>query len=148
MIELEEGMVEKLVNAGVGKYPASTTIDTKDWVITYGKLAAEPMAVVNIRVTAGQTANPKFLLDYPAAQCLIRGHKGKYTEAKKIAYRVKDILLGITSQTVKGIHWVAITMQGDVLYLGNDENDCPMFSVNFQCIIEPPTNSDTNRIPL
>ena len=68
------------------------------------------------------------------------------TVAKAQAQAVKDALLGLPAQVVLGDRIDGITMQGDIIPLGYDENKRPEFSLNFRSIVEPA--SGTNRISL
>lgn len=147
MIELLEGIRDKLVEAGVGRKPPIRE-GKSDWTIFVGKQATTPTASVTVKNAPGPDANPKYLLDYPAIQIMIRGNKGNYTEAYAKAQLVKDRLLGIPSQDVNGVRWVLVNLIGDINDLGEDSNNSPLFSVNFQFIIEPPSNPNSNRIPL
>lgn len=137
------GIKNLLVAAGVGTFAG-----TSGWGIFIGKLPSKPETAIAIVGTGGQTANPKYLLDYPSIQVLLRGAKNGYTDVYAKALKVKDTLLGLPSQTVNGDLWVQVNMIGDITPLGFDENDCPMFSVNFSLIIEPASGAGTNRTPL
>ena len=147
MIDLLNGIKDKLIAAGVGR-DAPIREGKPDWTIFVGKQATTPTATVTVKVAPGPDANPKYLLDYPAIQIMIRGNKGKYEEAYAKAQLVKDCLLGIPSQDVNNIRWVLVNIIGDINDLGEDANNSPLFSLNFQFIIEPPTNPNSNRIPL
>lgn len=143
MIKLLEGVKDKLQTAGVGTWKASS-----GWNLTIGQLPKAPDTAAAIILGPGLPANPKYLLDYPSVQVLLRGDANGYVEAANKIQLVKDTLLGLPSQDVAGNRWVMITMIGDIIPLGFDEGKRPLFSANFQFTIEPATNAATNRIAL
>ena len=115
------------------------------WSLRVGKEPQSPDTCIVITRSGGLPPNPKFLLDYPTVQVRVRGSKGQYREAELKAYDVKDKLLGFVSADVGGDRWVSITMLSDIVFIGYDGNERPMFSVNFQMIIEPQTTALSNR---
>ena len=93
--------------------------------------------------------NPKWLLDYPTAQIMTRGEESGYLDTFREAKAVKDLLLGITPYTtVDGDRVVSITINGDLGFIGRDENMRPMFTTNFAMIIEPQVVGNSNRLAL
>jgi hypothetical protein len=132
-----------LVADGVGASSGAT------WPIKVGPLTSQPDAVIAIIDAPGQSPNPKWLLDFPAIQVVVRGKPDDYPTAKAKADEVKDALLGIDAFTTPaGNRWDGVTMMGDVNYLGPDENSRPQFSLNFRIIREPATSTLTSREPL
>jgi len=116
-------------------------------IIKIGRLPSTPNAVMAIVDAPGQAPNPKWLLDYPALQVLVRGEIDDYAAAQQTARDVKDILLGIYSLNVgpDGDRWNSVLMRGDINYIGPDDNSRPVFSLNFGLIIEPAPSASTNR---
>ncbi len=139
------GIRDKLVVAGVGHWQ---NVPTNGWTIVIGRLPATPDQAVGIVGTGGPPPNPKFLLDYPTLQVLIRGGEQGYVAARGKIQLVKDTLLGLPSQDVNGDRWVQINMVGDINPLGYDEKNRPLFSANFQMIILPASSAQSNRISL
>lgn len=137
------GAKNLLVSAGIGTFASSS-----GWGIFIGKIPQKPETAIAVITTGGETSNPKYLLDYPSIQVLIRGAKNGYSAAYTKALAIKNTLLGLSSQTVNGDLWVQVNMIGDIASLGFDENDCPMFSANFALIIEPASSTGMNRTPL
>jgi len=130
-----------LVTAGVGVFNAST-----GWAIFVNKMPTSPDTVIVVTHFGGANPNPKYSLDFPSVQCMIRGAPNGDQAAEQKANDVKNALLGIPSQDVAGGRMVSITMAGDISYLGEDENGRSMRSLNFSLIVEP---ADTgNRIAL
>lgn len=137
------GIKDLLVAAGIGTFAG-----TSGWAIFIGKLPQKPETAIAIVNTGGETSNPKYLLDYPSVQVLLRGAKNGYQTAYSKALAIKNALLGLPSQTINSDWWVQVNMIGEIASLGFDENDCPMFSVNFSLIIEPASSVGMNRTPL
>ena len=121
---------------------------TAAWSVHMGHLPKSPNEVVAVVDTGGLSPNPKWLLDYPSVQVLLRGAPNGYVTTRTKAIRIKDELLGIMSQTVNSNRIVSITMNGDIAYMGVDQNERPMFSLNFRLIIQPQASADTNRASL
>lgn len=118
------------------------------WQLETGAMPATPDMIIMLSDTAGQDPNPKYLLDFPAAQIMVRGEVGGYIATQAEAAAVKDILLGVDSQDIGGDRLVSITQNGDLGFIGRDENERPLFVLNLAMIIEPATNPNTNRIAL
>jgi len=117
------------------------------WAIEIGAMPDTPNKVIMISDTGGQTPNPKWLLDFPTIQTLIRGEVSGYLDTFTEAKAVKDLLLGIDSQVLNGDNWNGITLNGDLRFIGRDKSSRPMFSVNFALIIEPQVVANSNRLP-
>jgi len=118
------------------------------WELHTGMMPKSPAKIIMLSDTGGLEPNPRWLLDFPSAQAMIRGEVGGYLATHKEASAVKDILLGIPSQTIANDRWVAINLGSDVAFLGLDEKEHPLFSINFRLIIEPQATANTNRSPL
>jgi len=133
-----EGAKDLLVTAGVGTFAA-----TSGWSINLGKEPTGPHTTITLFNTGGSVPNPKWLLDYPSFQVRVRGAPGGYSAAWSKAAAVKDALLGIDSQDINGDRWVSVTMAGDINFIGMDQSNRPLFTLNFRMIVEPA--SGTNR---
>jgi len=93
--------------------------------------------VIAIKDTGGFPPNPAFLIDNPTVQILIRGNKQDYSVTYTLARLIIDALLGLPKQTVNGTVYIGIWMQSDIIPLGYDESQRPMFSLNFRLVREP-----------
>ncbi len=119
------------------------------WQLEISQMPDEPDDIIMISDTGGVEPNPKWLLDFPTIQCMIRGSANKYLEAFREAKAVKDLLLGIQAFTnADGDRWDGITQNGDLAYIGRDESMRPLFSINFAIILEPLLVPNSNRLPL
>jgi hypothetical protein len=140
-----EGIQSILSTAGLGYvYPGTDTGNT-GWPIVVGPVIDKPDRLISIRRTGGKTPNPAHNIDYPSVQVRVRGKVGEYVAADGQARRIKDALLGKPSFDLGGDRWTGIWMIGDIVDLGQDENNRPAFAVNFSLIIEPSNagNRDT-----
>ena len=88
------------------------------WVVKVGKQVAEPDQTITMYDTGGQSPNPKWAVDFPTIQALIRGKPNEYGSAWAKAREVRDALLGIDSQTIGSDIWVSVTCPGDVGMVG------------------------------
>ncbi len=118
------------------------------WQIEISAMPKTPDRVVSINDTGGLDPNPKWLIDYPTLQLLVRGKIGDYLATYLEAKAYKDLLLGITSQDISGDRWISVTQNGDLGSIGRDENERPIFAVNFALIIEPQVVAGSNRFAL
>ena len=141
-------MPEFLASEEVKKLLA-THVGTSGWQTEIGAMPANPDKIIMITDTGGRTPNPKWLLDYPTVQVMIRGIVSGYLVTAREGKAVKDLILGIDAFTTsEGDRWVSATMNGDLGFIGRDEEMRPMFSVNFALIIEPQVVGNSNRLAL
>lgn len=117
------------------------------WDVHTGIMPPTPDRAIALYDTGGLDPNPKWLIDFPTVQVLVRGGVGDYIVAFQEAKTLKDILLGVNAQTINGDRWDGINMNGDLGYIGRDEQNRPLFSMNFALIIEPQVVVDSNRDP-
>ncbi len=131
---------------------AKTIIDaevvSRGYVTEISMMPKFPDKVVMIADTGGLEPNPKFLLDFPSLQILVRGNTSGYLDAFAMIKACKDLLLGFMSSNIDDDQWVSIIVSSDIQSLGQDEESRPMLSVNFRLIIEPSSNSLSNRVSL
>ena len=107
------------------------------WAVYVGKMPPVPDAVVVFYDTGGRSPNPKWAVDYPSIQAMIRGLPNDYGPTWTKAREVRDYLLGLDSVTIGSDRWVSITCPGDVGFIGYDDTMRPSLSINFALIIEP-----------
>lgn len=131
------------------KLPNTVVGGATGWTLVIGKAPGEPAKVVCFFDTGGPPPHPSLLLDFRSVQVLVRGQANEYNDAYTKAQQVKDVLLGITPETLgTGDRIDGITMLSDIAFLNYDDLSRPTFSVNFRVFWEPVTNSLTNREPL
>lgn len=97
----------------------------------------------------GQAPDPRWLLDYPAVQVIVRGSPQGYRAAFQKMRDVYDVLLGVNpSVNANGDAVDAITVLATPALIGYDDNDRPSISGNFRLIVRPVPSQFTNREPL
>ena len=74
-------------------------------------------------------------IDRPLIQVICRAARGDYPAARDKADGIREILGAVVDQTLSGIHVMRIEPQGSLNPLGEDENQRPMISVNFECMV-------------
>ena len=126
----------------------TTHVGTSGWTIEIGAMPDTPNNLISINDTGGSVPNPKWLLDYPSLQIMVRGEINGYLNTFREAKAVKDLLLGVTSQDLNGDRWVSVLMSGDMAFIGRDESERPLWSMNFSLIIEPQSVANSNRFAL
>ena len=67
---------------------------------------------------------------YPTLQIRVRG--GAYRAAYLVAQSIRNSLHQITNETYNSTRYIYIFASGDVLYIGKDDKDRPLFSINFR----------------
>lgn len=140
-------MAELPISSGI-KTLLTGNPDISGWNIEIGAMPKSPDRIISISDTGGFDPNPKWLIDYPTIQILVRGKIGDYNECFLVGKGIKDALLGLPSQDINDDRWASITMNGDLGYIGRDENDRPLCSMNFQLIVHPQYVADGNRFSL
>jgi hypothetical protein len=137
-----------LTTVNVGTTIEANTSPTL-WAIKIGQRTVTPEKQIALFDTGGSNPNTKFRLDFVHIQALVRAGKHNYQEGFAKALEVKDALLGLDAQTVvvgaEQIRVDGITMLSDIAFLRNDENDCPLFSLNLRMIQEREANALTHR---
>jgi len=67
----------------------------------------------------------------PHIQVKIRGAKGGYDDAYATAHAIKRLVHGTANTTINGTRYVVIAVLGDVMSIGDDDNNRPLLTVNF-----------------
>lgn len=136
-----------LVTKSVGVFPGS---DTTAWSIRISRRSELPNAQIVLFDGPGGVANPRWLLDEPHITAMVRGEKDGYSAGYAKMREVKDALLGIEPFTVSpgGDRWDGCLAVGDIMHIGYDEQDRPLFSMEFRLYHEPADNVLTSRDPL
>lgn len=86
---------------------------------------------VAITDTGGEGLENRYTYERPTVQVLVRGNKGDYLGAQELTQQCRDVLIGIENYTINAARYIGIWCRTDVLYLGEDDNNRPLFSVNF-----------------
>lgn len=140
----------------MAEFPASehlkdllaTHVGVSGWQIEIGAMPPTPDEVIMISDTGGLEPNPKYLLDFPTCQVMVRGNVSGYLDTFREAKAVKDLLLGIDAQDINGDRIDGIIQNGDLGFIGRDETNRPLFVVNFALFVEPQVVANSNRVAL
>lgn len=127
-----EDLKDKLVAQGVGTFAASS-----GWSISIGHEYADPHTTITLYDTSGGEPNPKHLLDEPNVQVRVRADPGDQPGAYAKAREVMNTLLGLPQETINGTVYVGIWALNDPYLLGYDDNQRPLYTVNFRLVREP-----------
>ena len=131
-----------------GLVPNTIVGGSTGWILKVGKLVDSPDQVAVFYDTGGQNPNPRWLVDFSMVMVQVRGTANNYGSTYTKIRQVRDALLGLDSQDVGSDRLVSIICMGDIGFLSYDDAQRPLFSVNFRVIIEPATDSITQREPL
>jgi hypothetical protein len=116
----------RLTAASVGGLPGST----QTYTIYYRELTETPDKQIAIVPTGGSQQEHAEAVERPSFQVLVRGAANSSTDLEA---KVNDVVdaLNLWDGTISGRRYIDIQRSGDILYLGRDENQRPMYSVNF-----------------
>jgi len=137
------GIKDILVAKGLGTFAATT-----GWGIFIAVEPVSPDTAITIYNSGGSAPNPVWLVDYPSVQVRVRGTVNGYQAAYSKMVAVRDTLLGYPSSDLNGDRWVAVNQIGELVELGQDDSNRPLFVVNFRLIIEPAKSAESNREPI
>lgn len=90
--------------------------------------------VVTVFDTGGLEPATYTTLLSPNIMVRIRGNAGEYVEGEALAQVVRDTLHGVKNTTVGGTRYIQIIASTDVNFLGYDDNNRPMWTVNFRIL--------------
>lgn len=122
-----------LVAAGVGVfYPNAAD---GQWHIAIGWEPPSPDKVITLYDTGG--FDPEYILDgttyrQPTLQARIRSNEGGYLDAYAKAEEAVAVLDRSDPQTLNGAQYSGIWTLGDITRLELDDNNRPLFVVNFR----------------
>jgi len=136
-----EAIKDKLVTDSVGAFGLGS-----GWRIFLGRFPDTPDTIILVNGTGGANPYPHLRLNFPSVQVMLRGEQNGYQEARAKAKEVCDKLLGMDTEVLNFDTYRSCNQIGDVIWLGQDENNRPIFSANFRFIVEPATGD--NRIPI
>lgn len=108
------------------------------WADRVGGLATSAKNVSLID-SGGRGGEVKVAIDYPSVQMLLVGAKvaGGYSDAYAKAKEIFDTLQGIDTPNATWSGLVSCVAVGQPQWLGRDDQDRPMFSLNFKLITTP-----------
>ena len=96
------------------------------------KLPDSPDACVCVFDTGGFAPESGYVYERPTVQVQVRGAVGAYEAAYNKAVAVKNALHDLHNQSWGVSRYIGIWAMSDVLHLGYDDKNRPLFSVNFR----------------
>jgi hypothetical protein len=90
-----------------------------------------PDQCVAIYDSPGFPPEPNYEYYYPGVQIRVRGDQGGYRAAWTLAESIRDVLKAVHDETWNSTKYVQIWCSGEIYSLGQDENNRPLFSMNF-----------------
>lgn len=97
-----------------------------------GSMPDSPNACVAIYDTSGSDPDGNRAYFYPHIQVRVRGAVGGYRAAGMLARSIQGYLKERHNETWNSTAYVGIWAMGDILFVGHDEKNRPIFSVNFR----------------
>ena len=127
----EAGILDILANAGVGVIAPTPN----PWPMFEGQLPADPDQCIMVRKPGGPRPEVKIAIDYPSIQVLVRSTRQGYDEASDKVEEIKLALHAIPSSPVQFPDLTSCLLAGEPAFTGYDENNRPIWSANFNCIV-------------
>ena len=93
----------------------------------------------------GGRPNPKWLRDTYRVQVRVRGRPNNYPEAYEMVRNIRDYLLGKSPTEVGIAIYKRFIITSDIAFLGFDDNNKPVFSINFEIGVDYTDSTGTNR---
>lgn len=118
-----EDIKDMLVTAGLGTFGEDLFI---------GFEPTDPDICTTIYDSGGEPAEVDYNYERPNVNIRVRGAKGGYRAAQIVAQNIRDELNGKHNITVNAARYVGIWMQSDILTIGTDDNERPLFTTNFR----------------
>lgn len=112
--------------AGFGTFGGST-----GWPVYVGREPLEPVDVVTCYDTGGA---PGPLIDLRTPTVQVRVRAADYDEGWQKANEAYAALVQVTKQAVTDANILAWSPSGEVTYIGRDDKDRPLFTVNFEML--------------
>lgn len=88
--------------------------------------------IVTVFDTGGLEPATYVTLLSPNIQVRIRGERGEFEEGYALAELVRDTLHAVSNTTVEGTRYIHIIASTDINFLGYDDNNRPVWTVNFR----------------
>jgi len=126
----------------IGDYLAAQGEGTLGTNLFLAVMPETPDVCVAVYENAGNSpsftmGSAPFAIDRPTIQVICRAARGDYPTARNKAVSIRNLLGAVTDQTLSGINVMRIEVQGSVIPMGEDENQRPMVSINFDCMVRP-----------
>ncbi|SDZ05185.1 minor capsid protein [Thermoactinomyces sp. DSM 45892] len=91
-----------------------------------------------VSIHSGMPENQYTRVQYPSFQLLIRGKPNALKETEGMAYHLYEVLANKREQTIGESSIVVIRSESSSpIFLGTDEANRPIFSLNFGMVVRP-----------
>lgn len=87
----------------------------------------------------GFAPEPNYEYYRPAVQVRVRGNKSGYLAAWSLAESIRAVLRAVSNETWNATRYIQIWCAGEIFPLGQDENNRPLLSMNFNVHRTPTT---------
>lgn len=127
-----EALADKLNSASVA-VTAST--------LFIGLMPTSPDVCVALYEYAGSPPMEVFVdnaetIEMPSVQVMVRAGRNDYPTGKALTESVRDVLTGITDETISGVRFLRVNAISSINYLNTDDNDRPRFTLSLQVFME------------
>jgi len=124
----------------VGDYLQTNGYGTQGTDIFLAVLPESPDACIAVYENVGNApeftmGSDPWAIDRPVIQVICRSTRGDYPTARNQAEAIRALLGAVTNTTISTIPILRIESQGSVVPMGEDENQRPMVSANFECMV-------------
>jgi hypothetical protein len=114
-------------------------------VIEKGFVGSDALNIPQTFVTAldvGGTANPRWLRDNNRVHIRVKAQRNEYMEGWETAQKIKDFLLGKSTIMIGDVYYIRFVINSDVYFVSYDENNRPIFAMEFTVTREYEVDSD------
>lgn len=114
-------------------------------IIEKGFVGSDAINVPETFVTAldvGGTANPRWLRDNNRVHIRVKAQANNYMEGWETAQKIKDFLLGKHTIMIGDVYYIRFVINSDVYFVSYDDNNRPIFAVEFTVTREYEVDSD------
>lgn len=124
----------------VGDYLQSNGFGTQGTDIFLAVLPETPDTCIAVYESVGNKpdftmGDAPWAIDRPVIQVICRASRSDYPAARNTAESIRELLSAITEQTISTVPVMRIEAQSSVSPMGEDENQRPLVSINFECMV-------------
>ena len=123
MNSVAEDFKDRLVSQSVATFATDLFV---------GTMPDSPDLCLVIRDTAGFKPESRYEWKRPGAQIVVRGAEGGYRAAYTLIKAAYDALHAQNNLTINSTVYKLIEAAHEPIYLGEDDKERPMFSLNFE----------------
>lgn len=110
----------------------SNPIAVMDVTLFVGEAPATQDVPIQVSVHDTGGFAPDAGSDYRRPTIMVHATGSDYTASYQLAEAVRDALHTLHNETINGARYIAIWQEGEILYLGREENKIHRWSLNFR----------------